>query len=1443
MCTVCSSIYGPFATVNNAHTKCYCGNHSYSTSSFNTADGLICNACPDGSDSSSASDLRGSPTNCTCKSNYVAKVSSKGVTSSCDCPSATYFTYPTTAGSSYLETCRLKTSNVCFEGLYCPDSSCTVITKCKQCSDGLISGNAQYSCTNCTTMYGVNTVANNDNTKCYCADHYYGSSEFNTASGLTCTACPAGSDSNSTDIEGADTTCTCNENFIPNTNNDGIVTKCTCPKGYYTSGSWYSKTCTLCPAGYWCDGTDIKQSCPEGTYSNSTGQYSNSTCSVCPMGYYCTGGKNLTPCSPGTYGSSTGRSTACPVCPDVHSDSPSGASSCVCNENYDNKGTWGSALKCTCPSDYFLIGRDWDYNQTCNACPDNSGSLSGNTTCLCDSNYYSSTGTISWAKAELFSYDYSPPGNDPITILADTSSTTVCEFCASEDSPYPGSWYSRNGVIRNFGSLSIDSGFGLELESSKFIHSWDKGGDKSKITGFSFEAWVKYQSFDNCMGWSRRFGAFPLSFASHDEVTGLNATERNLTWAFGPDNAGHLSFGYITDVAGGDNGGWGPNANSTIAYVTSNRLPVDTWVHVAFQVDYGSHTFFKAGDGRHTFNESNLYMYINGIVDKKITLLIDGIVEPAFNETLSFMNETKLWSTYKKTHYTSNNDDNDDWLNQRNTFRPRNVGSYLTIGSYLMDKGPIFQVADVRMTSNKFAYPLAGFTPPLVPPDTSTSAAGNNTKYNLMLETNPLYCKACGGGSSSTNKIGSTSCTCPTGAAWNSADNTCICKADYYSVDGTGGIDGMQCKACIYGTTQATTGMTMCQCKANYYSNTNTGTTINGTNGALTGGTACRACPPGATSAIGSSSCTCPTHSLWDAISNKCLCDANYYSKDGSGTSGADGKQCVKCGQSSVSTRGSSSCNCTADYTRTQFNTTSNTCDCRAGYFSSYFNNGTGGANGLSCSECYLNSYSYAGSEVCLCDIGYTSWNGHAINDSSCSRCDTGSPVNLTTVAYGQMDCACPANYYSKNALKDGTANSTTDCVACPSKYFSYPGSITCYPIPTAAPTARPTAPSPVPTYSPTFAPVFGSYNMLKLKVTQALYGVTSAQLLSTSTFATLAAKEQVQKSNFKFISKTVKSLQNERNHRGLDDAASSVTSAFAVAFANVIKAILLASNIPVDTVTVTQIVDTNGAGVSIAYTINIIQSSSSTTSSSSVLKSSTDSILTTASSSGALAAALSADPSLSSSAIAALSTAIITSPSITMSVVVITPEPTYTPTAKPTIIIQNTSVIGYIVGGVVLLIIIVVAVLVYGRMRKKKNVSSGTGEAEPLEEGKGEGGEGGEYFGEEEEEGGDFQDGEETKEKKKKKKKKKKTKKNNMSSEEEEIVDSSASLQVHTGGWHLGDPLGTVASVFTFGFYQPLPTPPHPSHHPEHAELPDHPEHHPPHPAEAHDQVHQRQR
>ena len=322
-------------------------------------------------------------------------------------------------------------------------------------------------------------------------------------------------------------------------------------------------------------------------------------------------------------------------------------------------------------------------------------------------------------------------------------------------------------------------------------------------------------------------------------------------------------------------------------------------------------------------------------------------------------------------------------------------------------------------------------------------------------------CVACGGGSTSSG-IAQQVCTCPvgSGAMWSAATNTCVCtdlNRGFVSSSGTCLLKNNQ--ACFLGTDCASgtcsSGVCVatcpalsardangnCMCTANTFSNSN-------------GQPPCTACPAGATSGVGATSCSCPAPFAWDPLTDTCSCP--------SGTT-LVGVQCLSvAGQLCSSGSQCASGLCANDSPRTGFDakvcvsscpfpesiaTATGTCQCGAGTF---------GREGLSpCLRCQGGSTSSApGASQCSCPAGSGATWSKTLNACICDpesvfvtdkclkndggTCTTGSQclnrecsggVCVSACPQGSTDfggiCRCNPNFWSPTGTPPG-------CTACP---------------------------------------------------------------------------------------------------------------------------------------------------------------------------------------------------------------------------------------------------------------------------------------------------------------------------------------------------------------------------------------------------------------------------
>lgn len=161
----------------------------------------------------------------------------------------------------------------------------------------------------------------------------------------------------------------------------------TCDAGWYcASGAKVRRpsdgvTGNICPPGKYCTvGTKIPKLCPQGTFSNNTGNQRVEDCIPCTNGSYCQGTGNTKPttlCDPGFY------------CPSgQHSPNPF-----QCTKGHYCER--GSPAPVKCPSGTY---QDEVQKDSCKMCPegyycDNTYDLSSFTSYLCPKGYYCPNGT------------------------------------------------------------------------------------------------------------------------------------------------------------------------------------------------------------------------------------------------------------------------------------------------------------------------------------------------------------------------------------------------------------------------------------------------------------------------------------------------------------------------------------------------------------------------------------------------------------------------------------------------------------------------------------------------------------------------------------------------------------------------------------------------------------------------------------------------------------------------------------------------------------------------------------------------------------------------------------------------------------------------------------------------------------------------------------------
>lgn len=225
--------------------------------------------------------------------------------------------------------------------------------------------------------------------------------EFAVLGATTCTKCPPGEFATGT----GNSACTaCGAGSITDTGNQAGATTCTvCSANTYSLNSGVA-SCTACPLNSYTVGAATTDHdnvndcyCSAGYHSTQGVTTNAGACQQCPVDTFQGLGDEV-----GTSGHNS--DNACTSCPQ-NSGTQSGTGKnaiddCVCNAGYRNTGQ----LTCTaCLNDYFLIQADvksvTNQSQTCTQCPQNSGHFdtasSSQDDCLCDPGYASGNAACS----------------------------------------------------------------------------------------------------------------------------------------------------------------------------------------------------------------------------------------------------------------------------------------------------------------------------------------------------------------------------------------------------------------------------------------------------------------------------------------------------------------------------------------------------------------------------------------------------------------------------------------------------------------------------------------------------------------------------------------------------------------------------------------------------------------------------------------------------------------------------------------------------------------------------------------------------------------------------------------------------------------------------------------------------------------------------------------
>lgn len=146
----------------------------------------------------------------------------------------------------------------------------------------------------------------------------------------------------------------------------------------------------------------------------------------------------------------------------------------------------------------------------------------------------------------------------------------------SVDGPYPG-----------VGSLKFSSNY-MQLTDNRFYSSW------GQATGFTFEAWVKYASFDNTVSYynsllygpTYTYNTNPMSYSYAGPIPtsfgNMLPTSNYAYWSIGADTSGRLTL-YIY------------NQGYTLS--SYNYIPLNTWTHICWMTQ-----------------GSTAYLYVNGVL-------------------------------------------------------------------------------------------------------------------------------------------------------------------------------------------------------------------------------------------------------------------------------------------------------------------------------------------------------------------------------------------------------------------------------------------------------------------------------------------------------------------------------------------------------------------------------------------------------------------------------------------------------------------------------------------------------------------------------------------------------------------------------------------------------------------------------------------------------------
>jgi len=441
---------------------CPIGTHKHETGD------QACSACPAGKYGAPArtfiaiTGLQTGSNNCTSCPAHSNSVNGSSATTGCKCNAG--YTGPDGGTCVACVAGTFKASNgsdactQCAAGKYSAATGATS-DSCADCARDTYSSADSTQCEACPSDT-VSAALSSKETDCKCNAGYTG------PDGGTCVACVAGTfkASNGSDActqcaagkysaengEISKTTCTDCPSNTYSPSGSGLLTNCTCIKGYTpVSLGNDGVACSACVAGTFKDvnGTAECTQCAAGEYSTATAATSVSTCIDCPSNTYspsgsgrltnCTCIKGYTPLSPGNDGvacdacvagtfkdvngsaectqcaageySTATAATSVSTCMDCPSDSYSGTGSgvltdCICNKGYNGKdggacsacfvGTYkdvngsSSCIRCS-PGQYSNL-KAATTMATCKSCPRDTYNASDNSLCLaCPDNSHS----------------------------------------------------------------------------------------------------------------------------------------------------------------------------------------------------------------------------------------------------------------------------------------------------------------------------------------------------------------------------------------------------------------------------------------------------------------------------------------------------------------------------------------------------------------------------------------------------------------------------------------------------------------------------------------------------------------------------------------------------------------------------------------------------------------------------------------------------------------------------------------------------------------------------------------------------------------------------------------------------------------------------------------------------------------------------------------------